>query len=168
MDRQVLNRKLETDRGPVPDPFWIEGVIVNQRPVNDESANEEFMNREPGESEAIDPVFLELDTSLEFLIRQCHKILSAAGTASGEHLADALNYRDDLETALAGNPELGEETLARISEMDVLIGYNLAIIRERIDRDFALQMQKTYPARHWWWWAVVSAEPARTAPRSPE
>lgn len=106
--------------------------------------------------EPIDPVFMDLDASLEFLLSQCRQLLSAAAQAPGPSLADALNYRDDLETALLGNPELAGATLARVEEIDQLIGRNLAAIRARVDQDFARQMQITYPPRHWWWWAATS------------
>jgi hypothetical protein len=97
--------------------------------------------------------FQSLEEGLSFLITQYEKYINKSTQGSGTDLAQALNYRDDLQSALENNSDIPPEIVSRIFSLDHKLKTLVPELRVKLDQSFAAMMKKTYPESHWWWHA---------------
>jgi len=96
--------------------------------------------------------FMQMDDSMEFLINRCDKCFKNIAQCSGQEIANALNYRDELQIALEGNYDIISAHLERILVIDDILRKGHRWFKDKLDRNFVEGMKKTYPASHWWWY----------------
>ena len=98
-----------------------------------------------------DAPFLNWDEGWAFLLTQYAKYIDKLESCTGQDLGRAFNYRDDLQTALAGNTGIEAGLLNRLVALDARLKAALPRLAAKLDPQFAALMRNIYPPSHWWW-----------------